>query len=83
MGRRFFLGGRAKTPTKQSQIRTRLINNTVNHPTMDAICRDEIKRGNIGLGALFRLFIHGHKRFTKTNLLRMKRSIKRKLKRKE
>jgi len=76
MGRKFLLGGKVRSPEKKDVIRQRLIDNTINHHTMDAIFQEGNQRSERWWKTFFRGLVHGYKRFGRADLLRIKRALR-------
>ena len=76
MPKRFLLGGRAKHPEIRNQIAVKLINNTINHHTIDQVREDSRRKKHSWTRTYFRMFGHGYKRFGKSGFLRIKRQLR-------
>ena len=76
MPKRFLLSGKTKQPERRNQVVVNLIDNTINHPSMDKIHKDGQQKGHGGNRIYFRMLVNGYKRFGKSGFLRIRRQVR-------
>jgi hypothetical protein len=76
MPRRFLLAGKTNHPEQRLKVREQLIQNTINHHTMDQHFQGKSNHSKGFLKSYFKGLLHGYSRFSKSKLLKIRRKFK-------